>query len=187
MVIIQTTSLIYDRSAGKLDRGWRHKSTGHRATQSSGGLTSRDELVSARSSPQMHKKSAKRNLRQHALVQATYCVFAACSASVSHLSAISMKKDLCGELRAASAKRMHSAAFSRNWLVLISENNGPRAVRESLYLLCIDRDAKPGFGHTDQVSLAFRLTLGLYQELCRVYSAFSPSVHVSPSVTDRAG
>ena len=63
----------------------------------------------------MHKKSAKRKLRQHALVQATYCVFAACSASVSHLSAISMKKDLCGELRAASAKRMHSAAFSRNW------------------------------------------------------------------------
>jgi hypothetical protein len=32
-----------------------------------------------------------------------------------------------------------------------------------LYLLCIDRDAKPGFGHTDQVSLAFWLTLGLYQ------------------------
>ena|SRR5437588_1004272 len=25
MVIIQTTSLIYERSAGKLDRGWRHK------------------------------------------------------------------------------------------------------------------------------------------------------------------
>ena len=99
---------------GKVSRGWRHKSTGHRATQSSGGLTSRDELVSARSSPQMHKKSAKRKLRQHALVQATYCVFAAYSASVSHLSAISMKKDLCGEVRAASANRMHSAAFSRN-------------------------------------------------------------------------
>jgi hypothetical protein len=63
----------------------------------------------------MHKKSAKRKLRQHALVQATYCVFAAYSASVSHLSAISMKKDLCGEVRAASANRMHSAAFSRNW------------------------------------------------------------------------
>ena len=31
------------------------------------------------------------------------------------------------------------------------------------------------------------VTLGLYLELCRVYSAFSPSVHVSPSVTDRAG
>jgi hypothetical protein len=30
------------------------------------------------------------------------------------------------------------------------------------------------------VSLTFRLTHGLYQELCRVYSAFSPSVHVSP-------
>jgi hypothetical protein len=26
-----------------------------------------------------------------------------------------MKKDLCGEVRAASANRMHSAAFSRNW------------------------------------------------------------------------
>jgi hypothetical protein len=62
-----------------------------------------------------HKKSIKRKLRQHALVQATYCVFAARSASVSHLSAISMKKDLCGEVRAASANRMHSAAFSRNW------------------------------------------------------------------------
>jgi hypothetical protein len=80
-----------------------------------GGPTSRDELVSARSSLQTHKKSAKRKLRQHALVQATYCVFAARSASVSHLSAISMKKDLCGEVRAASANRMHSAAFSRNW------------------------------------------------------------------------
>ena len=67
---------------GKVSRGWRHKSTGHRATQSSGGLTSRDELVSARSSPQTHKKSAKRKLRQHALVQAIYCVFAARFASV---------------------------------------------------------------------------------------------------------
>ena len=47
-------------------------------------------------------------------VQANYCVFAACSASVIHLSAISMKKVLCCEVRAASAKRMHSAAFSRN-------------------------------------------------------------------------
>ena len=43
------------------------------------------------------------------------CVFSACSASVSHLSAISMKKDLCAEVRAASANRMHSAALLRNW------------------------------------------------------------------------
>jgi len=35
-------------------------------------------------------------------------------------------------------------------------------VREGLYLLCVDREVEPGFGHTDQVSLAFRLTLGLY-------------------------
>ena len=42
-------------------------------------------------------------------------VFSACSASVSHLSAISMKKDLCSEVRAASANRMHSAALLRNW------------------------------------------------------------------------
>ena len=40
---------------------------------------------------------------------------AACSASVSHLSAISMKRDLCSEVRAASANRMHSAALLRNW------------------------------------------------------------------------
>jgi len=42
------------------------------------------------------------------------CVFAARSASVSHRSAISMKYDLCAELRAASANRMHSAALLRN-------------------------------------------------------------------------
>jgi hypothetical protein len=34
---------------------------------------------------------------------------------VSHLSAISMKSDLCCEVRAASANRMHSAALLRNW------------------------------------------------------------------------
>jgi hypothetical protein len=34
---------------------------------------------------------------------------------VSHLSAISMKSDLCCEVRAASANRMHSAALRRNW------------------------------------------------------------------------
>jgi hypothetical protein len=44
-----------------------------------------------------------------ALVE-SYCVFAVRFASASHLSAISMKKDLCGEVRAAAAK---SNAFSR--------------------------------------------------------------------------
>jgi hypothetical protein len=63
----------------------------------------------------------------------------------------------------------------------ISENHGPRVVHEDLYLVCLNREAEPGFSHTDQVSFAFRLTLGLYQELCRVYPAISPSVHVSPS------
>jgi hypothetical protein len=43
------------------------------------------------------------------------CLFSARSMSVSHLSAISMKKDLCSEVRAASANRMHSAALLRNW------------------------------------------------------------------------
>jgi hypothetical protein len=42
------------------------------------------------------------------------CVFWARSASVSHRSAISMKNDLCAEVRAASANRMHSAALLRN-------------------------------------------------------------------------
>ena len=46
------------------------------------------------------------------------CVISARSASVSHLSAISMKKDLCSEVRAASANRMHSAALLRNWAKL---------------------------------------------------------------------
>jgi hypothetical protein len=46
------------------------------------------------------------------------CVFSARSASVSHLSAISMKKDSCSEVRAASANRMHSAALLRNWTKL---------------------------------------------------------------------
>jgi hypothetical protein len=40
--------------------------------------------------------------------------FSARSASVSHRSAISMKKDLCSEVRAASANRMHSATLLRN-------------------------------------------------------------------------
>jgi hypothetical protein len=38
---------------------------------------------------------------------------------VSHLSAISMKSDLCCEVRAASANRMHSAALLRNWSKLV--------------------------------------------------------------------
>jgi len=51
----------------------------------------------------------------HARGHSTYlsCVFSARSASVSHLSAISMKSDFCAEVRAASANRMHSAAFLR--------------------------------------------------------------------------
>ena len=65
-----------------------------------------------------------------------------------------------------------------NVQVWILANNGPRVAREGLYLLCFDREANPGFGPTDKVSLAFRLTLGLYQELCRAYLAFSPSVNV---------
>ena len=43
------------------------------------------------------------------------CVFWARSASVSHLSAISMKSDLRADVRASSASRMHSAALLRNW------------------------------------------------------------------------
>jgi len=42
-------------------------------------------------------------------------VCSARSASVSHLSAISMKSDLCADVRAASANRMQSAALQRNW------------------------------------------------------------------------
>jgi hypothetical protein len=45
-------------------------------------------------------------------------VCSARSASVSHLSAISIKNDLCPELRADSANRMHSAALLRNWTKL---------------------------------------------------------------------
>ena len=33
-----------------------------------------------------------------------------------------------------------------------------RLVGEGLYLFCLNRETKPGFGHSDQVSLAFRLT-----------------------------
>jgi hypothetical protein len=48
--------------------------------------------------------------------QAVYLdrTFSARSASVSHRSAISMKNDLCSEVRAASANRMHSATLLRN-------------------------------------------------------------------------
>jgi hypothetical protein len=53
-------------------------------------------------------------------------------------------------------------------------------VHEGLYLVCLNREAKPGFRRTDEVSFAFGLTLGLHQGLCGAYSAISPSVHVSP-------
>jgi hypothetical protein len=58
---------------------------------------------------------------REATIEATFTaiylprVFSARSASVSHLSAISMKRDLCSEVRAASANRMQSAALLRNW------------------------------------------------------------------------
>jgi hypothetical protein len=109
-----------------------------------------------------------------------------------------MKKDLCAEVRASSANRMHSAAFLRNWSklgkcasisfcstlatvrVLISGNDRPRMVHEGLYVVCLNREAEPGFCHADQVSFAFGLTVGLHQELCRAYSAINPSIHVSP-------
>ncbi len=54
-------------------------------------------------------------------------------------------------------------------------------VHKGLYPVCLNREAEPGFRHTDQVSFAFRLTLGLHQALCGAYSAINPSVHVSPS------
>ena len=55
-----------------------------------------------------------------ATFQAVYLasVFSARSARVSHLSAISMKNDLCSDVRAAPANRMHSAALLRNWTKL---------------------------------------------------------------------
>jgi hypothetical protein len=109
-----------------------------------------------------------------------------------------MKKDLCAEVRASSADRMHSAAFLRNWSKLgecasisfcstlaavqvwISGNDRPRMVHEGLYLVCLNREAKPGFRHTDQVSFAFGLTLGLHQGHCGAYSAIN---HQCPCVT----
>src|SRR5260370_11576846 len=127
------------------------------------------------------------------------CIFSECSASPTHLSAISMKKDLCDEVRASSANRMHSAAFLRNWSKLgerasisfsstlaavqvwISGNDPPGMVHEGLYLVCLNREAKPGFRDTDQVSFAFGLTLCLHQGLCGAYSAINPGVHVSPA------
>src|SRR3974377_2062934 len=57
----------------------------------------------------------RRRLRRPSPALYLACVFPARSASVSHLSAISMKRDLCCEVRAASANRMHSAALLRNW------------------------------------------------------------------------
>ncbi len=62
----------------------------------------------------------------------------------------------------------------------ISRNDGRQVVHEDLYLVCLNREAEPGFGHTNQMNFAFRLMLGLYQELGRAYSAISPGVHVSP-------
>src|SRR5882757_124394 len=56
-----------------------------------------------------------RRLRRSSQSVYLACVFAVCSASVSHLSAISMKSDFCREVRAASANRMHSAALLRSW------------------------------------------------------------------------
>jgi hypothetical protein len=53
-------------------------------------------------------------------------------------------------------------------------------VHEGLYLVRLNREAKPGFRHTDQVSFAFGLTLGLHQGVCGAYSAINPGVHVSP-------
>jgi hypothetical protein len=66
----------------------------------------------------------RRHLDVHAFChrpsQAVYLasVFSARSASVSHLSAISMKNDRCTDVRAATANRMHSAALLRDWTKL---------------------------------------------------------------------
>jgi transposase len=73
----------------------------------------------------------------------------------------------CGDTRVTGLSWARALPFPfcarlANVQVWISGNNGPRMVREGLYLLCVDREVEPGFGHTDQVSLAFRLTLGLY-------------------------
>jgi len=51
----------------------------------------------------------------------------------------------------------------------ISGDDGRHVIHEDLYLVCLNREAEPGFGHTDQVNFAFRLLLGPYQELCRAY------------------
>jgi hypothetical protein len=60
--------------------------------------------------------SGLRSPTTHGLDAFSYpsCVFLARSASVSHRSAISMKNDLCAEVQAACANRMHSAALLRN-------------------------------------------------------------------------
>jgi hypothetical protein len=148
--------------------------------------------------PTFRRRGSAATPTEPAWTRASYLsrVFSACSASPTHLSAISMKKDLCAEVRASSANRIHSAAFLRNWSKLgecasisfpsplvqvwIAGNDRPRMVHEGLYLVRLNREAKPGFRHTDQVSFAFGLTLGLHQGLCGAYSAINPGVHVSP-------
>ena len=60
-------------------------------------------------------RRTSRNLRRPFTAIDHPRVFSARSASVSHLSAISMKRDLWSDVRAASAKRMQSAALLRNW------------------------------------------------------------------------
>ncbi len=83
-------------------------------------------------------------------------VFSARSASVSHLSAISIKNDLCSEVRADSANRMHSAALSRNWTKLskcasISVHMGTdRALCPRMILDPSAEEARP---HSEQVSV----------------------------------
>src|SRR6187401_1088260 len=67
------------------------------------------------------------------------CVFWARSASVSYLSAISIKSDLCADVRASSASRMHSAALLRNWSKLgesasISVNMGTDRAHRQRYV-----------------------------------------------------
>jgi transposase InsO family protein len=72
---------------------------------------------------------------------------AACSASVSHLSAISMERNLCSEVRAACANRMHSAALLRNWSKLVAlmlRCMSPHMARSVGSLLCSDMSAIGG-------------------------------------------
>jgi hypothetical protein len=63
--------------------------------------------------------------------------------------------------------------------VWISGNDGPRVIHHGFYPLCLNRKSEPGLGHTDQMNFAFRLTLGMCEELSRVYPAVCRGVHVS--------